>query len=179
MLEAARVAQAGGTDVVVGYVEPHGRRRDRAPDGRPRAAADAAGALPRHHPPGIRPRRGARRRPAILLVDELAHSNLSGGEPPPRHPKRWQDIEELLDAGIDVWTTVNIQHLESLNDVIAQITGVRQRETVPDRIFDEADEVELIDLPPDDLLARLQGGQGLRAGRSRARPSTASSASRT
>ena len=100
-----------------------------------------------------------RRRPAILLVDELAHSNLSGGDPEPRHPKRWQDVEELLDAGIDVWTTVNIQHLESLNDVVAQITGVRQRETLPDRIFDEADEVELIDLPPDDLIARLQAGK--------------------
>ena len=73
------------------------------------------------------------RQPAILLVDELAHSNLAGGEPAPRHPKRWQDIEELLDAGIDVWTTVNVQHLESLNDLVAQITGVRQRETVPDR----------------------------------------------
>ena len=72
------------------------------------------------------------RQPAILLVDELAHSNVIGGEPPPRHPKRWQDVEELLDAGIDVWTTLNVQHLESLNDVVAQITGVRQRETVPD-----------------------------------------------
>ena len=104
------------------------------------------------------------RRPAILLVDELAHTNLVGGEPPPRHPKRWQDVEELLDAGIDVWTTLNVQHLESLNDVVAQITGVRQRETVPDRVFDEADEVELIDLPPDELLERLQRRQGLRAG---------------
>src|SRR5262249_19235077 len=71
----------------------------------------------------------------------------------------WQDIEELLEAGIDVWTTINVQHLESLNDVVAQITGVRQRETVPDRVFDEADEVELIDLPPDDLLARLKAGK--------------------
>src|SRR5262249_29883448 len=77
-------------------------------------------------------------------------------EPAPRHPKRWQDIEELLEAGIDVWTTVNVQHLESLNDVVAQITGVRQRETVPDRIFDEADQGELIDLPADDLLAKLK-----------------------
>ena len=99
------------------------------------------------------------RHPAILIVDELAHSNLSGGEPAPRHPKRWQDIEELLEAGIDVWTTVNVQHLESLNDVVAQITGVKQRETLPDRIFDEAHEVELIDLPPDDLLARLRAGK--------------------
>ena len=97
--------------------------------------------------------------PQIILVDELAHSNLVEGEPPPRHAKRWQDIEELLDAGINVWTTVNVQHLESLNDLVAQITGVRQRETIPDRIFDEADEVELIDLPPDDLLARLKAGK--------------------
>ena len=74
-------------------------------------------------------------------------------------PKRWQDIEELLDAGINVWTTVNVQHLESLNDLVAQITGVRQRETIPDRVFDEADEIELIDLPPDDLLARLRAGK--------------------
>ena len=118
------------------------------------------------------------RRPAILLVDELAHSNLVGGEPAPRHPKRWQDIEELLDAGINVWTTVNVQHLESLNDLVAQITGVKQRETLPDRIFDEADEVELIDLPPDDLLARLHAGKVYVPERSRARPSSASSASR-
>ncbi len=100
-----------------------------------------------------------RRRPEIILVDELAHSNLVEGEPRPRHAKRWQDIEELLDAGINVWTTVNVQHLESLNDLVAQITGVRQRETIPDHVFDEADEVELIDLPPDDLLARLKAGK--------------------
>ena len=100
-----------------------------------------------------------RRHPGILLVDELAHSNLVDGEPPPRHSKRWQDIAELCDAGINVWTTLNVQHLESLNDLIAQITGVRQRETVPDHVLDEADEIELIDLPPDDLLQRLQQGK--------------------
>src|SRR5262249_9515600 len=97
--------------------------------------------------------------PDILLVDELAHSNLVGGEPPPRHPKRWQDVDELLSAGINVWTTVNVQHLESLNDLIYQITGTRQRETLPDHVFDEADDIELIDLPPDDLLSRLQAGK--------------------
>ena len=95
----------------------------------------------------------------MFLVDELAHSNPVGGEPPPRHPKRWQDVQELLDAGINVWTTVNVQHLESLNDLVAQITGVRQRETLPDKVFDEADDIELIDLPPDDLLARLRAGK--------------------
>src|SRR6185437_6643236 len=99
------------------------------------------------------------RRPAMLLVDELAHSNLVGGAPAPRHPKRWQDVEELLNEGITVWTTVNVQHLESLNDLVAQITGIRQRETLPDHVFDEADEVELIDLPPEELLARLEAGK--------------------
>ena len=97
--------------------------------------------------------------PGSLLVDGLAPSNLVDGEPPPRHSKRWQDIAELCDAGINVWTTLNVQHLESLNDLIAQITGVRQRETVPDHVLDEADEIELIDLPPDDLLQRLQQGK--------------------
>ena len=93
--------------------------------------------------------------PSLLLVDEYAHTNVPGS----RHPKRWQDIEELLAAGIDVWTTLNIQHLESLNDVIQQITGVRVRETVPDSVFDKADEIVLVDLPPDELLKRLAEGK--------------------
>jgi two-component system sensor histidine kinase KdpD len=159
MLEAARSARASGTDVVIGYIEPHGRvETERLMEGLERLPTQ-----PVRYRGVVREEfdldSALRRKPAILLVDELAHSNLSGGEPPPRHPKRWQDIEELLDAGIDVWTTVNIQHLESLNDVIAQITGVRQRETVPDRVFEQADEVELIDLPPDDLLDRLKAGK--------------------
>jgi len=159
MLEAARAIRATGTDVVLGYIEPHGRiETERLTEGLPRlptlnvryrdltrAEFDLDAALARH--------------PAILLVDELAHSNLVGGEPPLRHPKRWQDVEELLEAGIDVWTTVNVQHLESLNDLIVQTTGVQQRETLPDHVFDKADEVELIDLPPDDLLARLRAGK--------------------
>ncbi len=159
MLEAARVARAAGTDLVVGYVEPHGRdETDRLLEGLERLPPLEV------HYKGITRREfdldaALRRAPAVLLVDELAHSNLVEGEPRPRHAKRWQDIEELLDAGIGVWTTVNIQHLESLNDVVAGITGVRQQETVPDRMFDEADEVELIDLPPDDLLARLRAGK--------------------
>ena len=159
MLEAARSAKAGGTEVVIGYIEPHGRiETERLMEGLERLPT-----LPVRYRDIVRQEfdldAALRRRPAILLVDELAHTNLSGGDPPPRHPKRWQDIEELLDAGIDVWTTVNIQHLESLNDVVAQITGVRQRETLPDRLFDQADEVELIDLPPDDLIARLKAGK--------------------
>jgi two-component system, OmpR family, sensor histidine kinase KdpD len=95
------------------------------------------------------------RRPQLILVDELAHTNVPGA----RHPKRWQDVEELLEAGIDVYTTINVQHIESLNDVVAQITGVIVRETVPDRIVERADEVELIDLTPDDLLQRLKEGK--------------------
>ncbi len=95
------------------------------------------------------------RRPDLLLVDELAHTNAAGS----RHTKRWQDIEELRNAGIDVWTTVNVQHLESLNDVVAGITQVRMQETVPDTVFESADEVELVDLPPDELLQRLREGK--------------------
>lgn len=159
MLEAAHNVRAGGTDVVVGYVEPHGRPDTErllegleqlpflpvAYRGIVRREFDLDAALKRH--------------PAILIVDEFAHANVVGGEPAPRHPKRWQDIQELLDAGINVWTTVNVQHLESLNDLVYQITGVRQRETLPDQIFDEATDIELIDLPPDDLLARLRAGK--------------------
>jgi two-component system sensor histidine kinase KdpD len=159
MLEAAHGLHAAGTDIVIGYIEPHGRiETERLIEGLERLPPlrvayrgleqrefDLDGAL--------------KRRPAVVLVDELAHSNLTGGEPTPRHPKRWQDVEELLDAGIDVWTTVNVQHLESLNDLVTQITGAAQRETLPDRLFDEADEIELIDLPPDDLIARLRAGK--------------------
>ncbi len=159
MLEAARAARTAGADIVVGYVEPHGRvETERLLDGleqlplidvryrgMTRREFDLDSAL--------------KRKPSTLLVDELAHSNLAEGEPRPRHAKRWQDIEELLEGGINVWTTLNIQHLESLNDLVTGITGVRQQETLPDRIFDEADEVELIDLPPDDLLERLKAGK--------------------
>ena len=95
------------------------------------------------------------RRPSLLLVDEYAHTNVPGS----RHPKRWQDIDELLAAGIDVWTTLNIQHLESLNDVVLKITKVRVRETVPDTVFDKADEIILVDFPPDELLKRLAEGK--------------------
>lgn len=159
MLEAARSLRSGGTDVVVGYVEPHGRvETERLLEGLERLPT-----LPISYRGIVRQEfdlDGALlRRPSILLVDELAHSNLLGGEPQPRHPKRWQDVEELLDAGVSVWTTVNVQHLESLNDLVAQITGVRQRETLPDRFFNEANDIELIDLPPDDLLARLRAGK--------------------
>jgi two-component system sensor histidine kinase KdpD len=159
MLSAAQAAHKAGAEIVSGYVEPHGRAETEALlDGLERLPT-----LPVAYRGVVRQEldldAALERRPDILLVDELAHSNLVGGEPPPRHPKRWQDVEEILDAGINVWTTLNVQHLESLNDVVAQITGVKQRETLPDRIFDEADEVELIDLPPDDLLARLHAGK--------------------
>ncbi len=159
MLEAARGARSTGTDVVVGYVEPHGRvETERLLEGLeqlPTLAVRYRGITRNEFDLDA----ALRRHPSILLVDELAHSNPVAGEPAARHPKRWQDVEELLEAGVDVWTTVNVQHLESLNDLVTQITGVRQRETLPDRVFDEADEVELIDLPPDDLLARLRAGK--------------------
>ena len=95
------------------------------------------------------------RKPEIILVDELAHTNAPGM----RHAKRWQDVEELLAAGIDVYSTVNVQHVESLNDVVAEISGVVVRETIPDEVFDRADDVALIDLPPDELLERLRQGK--------------------
>ena len=159
MLEAARAARTAGTDVVIGYLEPHGRvETERLADGMERLPP-----LPVAYRGIVRQEfnldAALARHPAILLVDELAHSNIAGGEPAPRHPKRWQDIEELLQAGINVWTTVNVQHLESLNDLVYQTTGVRQRETLPDKVFDEADDIELIDLPPDDLIARLHAGK--------------------
>jgi two-component system sensor histidine kinase KdpD len=155
MLEAAREAKADGRDVVVGYVETHGR-----------AETDAL-LEGLEHVPALRvPYQGAvlremdldgvlARRPAIAVVDELAHTNT----PASRHAKRWQDVMELLDAGIDVFTTVNVQHVESLNDVVAKVTGVVVRETVPDSVLEQADEVELIDLPPGDLLERLREGK--------------------
>jgi two-component system sensor histidine kinase KdpD len=155
MLGDAGRKQAEGVDVLIGWVETHGRQE---------TAALAEG-LPRLSPRTVE-YKGAtlaefdldealRRRPALLLLDELAHTNAPGA----RHPKRWQDAEELLDAGIDVWTTLNVQHLESLNDLVARITEVTVRETVPDRLLERADEVEFIDLPPDELLARLREGK--------------------
>ena len=155
MLEAARRSQAEGLDVVVGLVETHGRDE---------TAALLVGlpALPlqRIEHRGVALKEldldvALERRPGLLLVDELAHTNAPGS----RHPKRWQDVFELLAAGIDVHTTLNVQHLESLNDVVTQITWVRVRETVPDAVFDRADEVELVDLPPDALLERLREGR--------------------
>src|SRR5438876_2166750 len=155
MLKAAHERRAEGVDVVVGWVDTHGRAE---------TAALLAGfeALPRrpviYHSTTLNEfdlDAALTRRPTLILVDELAHTNAPGS----RHAKRWQDVAELLDAGIEVYTTVNVQHLESLNDVVAQITGVTVRETVPDALLEQADEVELIDLPPDDLLQRLREGK--------------------
>ncbi|CAI0791934.1 Sensor protein KdpD [Serratia quinivorans] len=155
MLQEAQRLRAQGLNVLVGVVETHGRSETAALlggldllaqkriqyRGRMVQEFDLDAALARH--------------PALILMDELAHSNAHGS----RHPKRWQDVEELLDAGIDVLTTVNVQHLESLNDVVGGVTGVRVRETVPDHVFDEATEVVLVDLPPDDLRQRLNEGK--------------------
>jgi two-component system sensor histidine kinase KdpD len=152
MLEAAQRQRAAGLDVVAGYVEPHGRPdTERLLVGLPRLPwRPTAAGLPEFDLDAA-----LARRPALLLVDELAHTNAPGS----RHAKRWQDVEELRDAGIDVYSTLNVQHLDSLNDVLAAITGARQQETVPDTVFESADEVELVDLAPDDLLQRLREGK--------------------
>ena len=155
MLEAARQRKGDGRDVVAGYVESHGRSEtDLLLEGLeviPKAQIGYMGVLlPEMDIDAV-----LLRRPQIALVDELAHSNAPGS----RHEKRWQDVEELLAAGIDVYTTVNIQHFESLNDVVAQITGVIVRETVPDRLLDLAVEIRLVDIPPEDLLQRLHEGK--------------------
>ncbi len=155
MLQSARAKRQEGVDIVVGVVETHGRKETQA-------LLEGLEIIPRRRVAY----KGAtldemdldailRRRPEIVLVDELAHSNAPGS----RHPKRYRDVEELLAAGIDVYTTVNIQHIESLNDIVAQITSVRVRETVPDSIIDRADDIEVIDITPDDLIQRLKEGK--------------------
>jgi len=163
MLSAGQKASADGINVVIGLVETHGRaetiERIGSLETLPRKSLsyrdntlqefDLDAALARA--------------PDLLLVDELAHSNIDGGTADGahkmRHPKRWQDIEELLNAGIDVWTTLNVQHLESLNDVVSGITGIRVAETLPDHVFDNADELVMVDIPADELLARLKAGK--------------------
>jgi Osmosensitive K+ channel histidine kinase len=160
MLAEAQRLRAQGLDILAGVVETHGRKETAAMlegltllpqkrlawQGRYLREFDLDAALAR--------------RPALVLMDELAHSNAPGS----RHPKRWQDIDELLEAGIDVFTTVNVQHLESLNDIVSGVTGIQVRETVPDPFFDAADEVMLVDLPPDDLRQRLNEGKVYLAG---------------
>ena len=159
MLSQARRRQAEGADVLAGVIETHGRAETEAQVG-------GLPILPRQSVPY----RGQAleefdldaalaRRPALLLVDELAHTNAPGS----RHAKRWEDVEELLAAGLDVWATLNVQHLESLNDDVARITGVRVTETLPDRVLEGADEIELIDVPPAELLTRLADGRIYRA----------------
>jgi two-component system sensor histidine kinase KdpD len=155
MLATARALKTEGRDVVIGVAETHGR-------------AETAALLKDLEvlPPRTMPYRGKDltefdldaallRHPSLILVDELAHSNVQGA----RHPKRWQDVEELLAAGVDVFTTLNVQHLESLNDVVGGITNVRVWETVPDTVFDDADEVVLVDIPAEELLERLKAGK--------------------
>lgn len=155
MLEAAQRERAEGVDVVVGYVEPHGRPETEA-------LVHGLDVLPPKQVPyrGITLREfdldaALARKPKLILVDELAHTNAEGL----RHTKRWQDVDELLDAGIDVFTTLNVQHVESLNDVIAQITGIVVHETLPDSVLERADDIELVDLTPEELTNRLREGK--------------------
>ena len=155
MLEAAHEQRRDGMDIVIGVVETHGRAETEALlpglEVLPRRTVEYRGTVLYEFDLDA----GLARRPTAILIDELAHTNAPGL----RHTKRWQDVQELLKAGITVFTTINVQHLESLNDVVTQITGVRVRETVPDSMIERADDVELIDLPPDDLLQRLKDGK--------------------
>jgi two-component system sensor histidine kinase KdpD len=155
MLAAAQEHRAAGLEVVVGLVETHGRAETEALlqglEILPRRPIEYRGTILTEFDLDA----ALARRPSLILVDELAHTNAPGS----RHTKRWQDIQELLDAGINVYTTLNVQHLESLNDVVAQITYVRVHETLPDSVLEQADEVELVDLPPEELLQRLKDGK--------------------
>ena len=155
MLEAAHQRLAEGVDVVIGYVETHSRAETEALVAQLEVIARLAVAYRGATLPEMDVDAVLARRPQLALVDELAHTNAPGS----RHPKRYLDVEELLAAGIDVYTTMNVQHLESLNDVVAQITGVEVREKVPDSVLDEASEIEVVDLPPPELLQRLQDGK--------------------
>ena len=155
MLLNAQAKLREGADVVVGIVEPHGRRETEA-------LLDGLETIPRqqveykgHLLAEMDLDAILKRRPQLVLVDELAHTNAPGS----RHPKRYLDVEELITAGIDVFATLNIQHVESLNDVIARITQIRVRETVPDSVLDRADDIEVIDLSPEDLIKRLHEGK--------------------
>jgi two-component system sensor histidine kinase KdpD len=155
MLSEGRRLHAGGTEVVVGLVETHGRADTAAQLGTlavlPRRSVAYRGQVLEEFDLDA----ALARRPAVLLLDELAHSNAPGS----RHPKRWQDAEELRAAGIEVWATMNVQHLESLSEDVARITGIRVQETVPDHVLAGADAVELIDIPPAELLERLRQGK--------------------
>jgi two-component system, OmpR family, sensor histidine kinase KdpD len=155
MLRAARRRTAEGGDVVVGVVETHGRRETesllRGMEVMARRPVDYKGRALMEFDIDA----ALQRKPALLLVDEYAHSNAPGS----RHPKRWQDVEEILSAGIDVWTTLNVQHLESLVEVVLRITGVRQRETVPDGALSRADDIEVVDITPEELRKRLAEGK--------------------
>ncbi|AJQ25828.1 sensor histidine kinase [Pelosinus fermentans] len=155
MLEAAHEMLASGVDVVIGWVETHKRQEtEKMVEGLPRLPAKEIDYRGRNlHEMDIDAI--LVRRPKVVLVDELAHTNVAGS----RHVRRFQDVEEILNAGIDVATTLNIQHIETLNDIVAQITGVKVRETVPDRIVEQADQVQLIDIPPNELIKRLKEGK--------------------
>jgi len=155
MLGAAQREKAAGREVLVGVVETHGRAETVALTAGLEQLPPLSLAYRGRLLPEFDLDAALARRPAVILVDELAHSNAPGA----RHEKRWQDVQELRDAGIDVWTALNVQHLESLNGTVGAITGVRVHETVPDTVFDSADELVLIDVTPDELVARLQAGK--------------------
>ena len=170
MLEAAQQRVAQGVDVVIGYVETHGRAETETLTAQLKVIPRLQVAY--HDATLLEMDVDAvlARRPQLALVDELAHTNAPGS----RHPKRYFDVQDLLAAGINVYTTLNIQHMESLNDVVAQITGITVREKVPDSVLDEASEIEVVDLPPLELLQRLQEGKVMCLNRQCARSSSSS-----
>jgi two-component system sensor histidine kinase KdpD len=155
MLEAAQKIKQAGTDVIVGYVETHGRQETAALleglEILPLKKSDYRGVELQEFDID----KALARKPELILVDELAHTNISGS----RHSKRWQDVQELLEAGISVFTTLNVQHIESLQDIVSQITGITMHERVPDSLLETAFEIELVDLPPDELIQRLKEGK--------------------
>src|SRR5262249_2056734 len=155
MLEAAQKLLKDGIDVVAGVILTHGRKETEALLNGLEVIPERVIDYQNTKLTELDIDEVLIRNPAVVLIDELAHTNAPGS----RHEKRWQDVEEVLQSGIDVFTTLNIQHLESVNDLIAQVTGVTVRETVPDSIFEEADDIELVDLPPDDLIQRLREGK--------------------
>ena len=155
MLKAAHAAKHRGVDVTAGYIEPHARPKTRALleglECLPNLAVEHSGISLSEFDLDA----ALKRKPQLILVDELAHTNA----PVCRHSKRYQDIEELLCAGIDVYTTVNVQHIESLNDTVASITGIMVRERIPDSVFDNASQVELVDIEPQELIERMKAGE--------------------
>jgi len=161
MLSAAKKEQTAGMDIVIGYLEPHADRIPRENQRDLEAVPTRKMQVNRISVQEMDIDGILRRNPQIVLIDEMAHTNADGC----RHPKRYQDIEEILNAGIDVYTTLNVQHIESVHDKVAAITGITVKERIPDRIFDRADQIKMVDIQPEELMERLRAGKIYKAER--------------